>query len=150
MDKAPDFGSGDCRFESCHGRNPFLRMNFFELFFLQAPEKCKITQQGFLLVCMVVWSTVLQHILQHNRHSELYNPLSGAVWPYGYWHQTSDLRVAGSSQFLSEMAIFWKCLQPLTVFDTFTLLSCTYLLNKYVNTEIAETFRFKQFEIVWN
>ena len=20
MDKAPDFGSGDCRFESCHGR----------------------------------------------------------------------------------------------------------------------------------
>ena len=21
MDKAPDFGSGDCRFESCHGRN---------------------------------------------------------------------------------------------------------------------------------
>ena len=24
MDKAPDFGSGDCRFESCHGRNLFL------------------------------------------------------------------------------------------------------------------------------
>ena len=24
MDKAPDFGSGDCRFESCHGRNIFL------------------------------------------------------------------------------------------------------------------------------
>ena len=23
MDKAPDFGSGDCRFESCHGRKPF-------------------------------------------------------------------------------------------------------------------------------
>ena len=21
MDKAPDFGSGDCRFESCHDRN---------------------------------------------------------------------------------------------------------------------------------
>ena len=21
MDKAPDFGSGDCRFESCHGQN---------------------------------------------------------------------------------------------------------------------------------
>ena len=21
MDKAPDFGSGDCRFESCHGRS---------------------------------------------------------------------------------------------------------------------------------
>ena len=21
MDKAPDFGSGDCRFESCHSRN---------------------------------------------------------------------------------------------------------------------------------
>ena len=26
MDKAPDFGSGDCRFESCHGRSflPFI------------------------------------------------------------------------------------------------------------------------------
>ena len=24
MDKAPDFGSGDCRFESCHSRNLFL------------------------------------------------------------------------------------------------------------------------------
>ena len=23
MDKAPDFGSGDCRFESCHGRSLF-------------------------------------------------------------------------------------------------------------------------------
>ena len=27
MDKAPDFGSGDCRFESCHSRN-------YDLFFL--------------------------------------------------------------------------------------------------------------------
>ena len=27
MDKAPDFGSGDCRFESCHGRiNKFLNV----------------------------------------------------------------------------------------------------------------------------
>ena len=25
MDKAPDFGSGDCRFESCHGRNFILK-----------------------------------------------------------------------------------------------------------------------------
>ena len=24
MDKAPDFGSGDCRFESCHVRNFFF------------------------------------------------------------------------------------------------------------------------------
>ena len=24
MDKAPDFGSGDCRFESCHGRRNFF------------------------------------------------------------------------------------------------------------------------------
>ena len=31
MDKAPDFGSGDCRFESCHGRFLFP----FELFFDQ-------------------------------------------------------------------------------------------------------------------
>ena len=24
MDKAPDFGSGDCRFESCHARKHFV------------------------------------------------------------------------------------------------------------------------------
>ena len=29
MDKAPDFGSGDCRFESCHGRNLFYSNNHF-------------------------------------------------------------------------------------------------------------------------
>ena len=26
MDKAPDFGSGDCRFESCHGRSKSFDM----------------------------------------------------------------------------------------------------------------------------
>ena len=35
MDKAPDFGSGDCRFESCHGRYN----NFFSL-----PNKGEIPQ----------------------------------------------------------------------------------------------------------
>ena len=29
MDKAPDFGSGDCRFESCHGRFLFMLQNFY-------------------------------------------------------------------------------------------------------------------------
>ena len=29
MDKAPDFGSGDCRFESCHGRY-FLPFESFQ------------------------------------------------------------------------------------------------------------------------
>ena len=40
MDKAPDFGSGDCRFESCHGRRKFLfnyylicKINLFVMFF---------------------------------------------------------------------------------------------------------------------
>ena len=28
MDKAPDFGSGDCRFESCHGRYLFCPLFF--------------------------------------------------------------------------------------------------------------------------
>ena len=28
MDKAPDFGSGDCRFESCHARNYILVLFF--------------------------------------------------------------------------------------------------------------------------
>ena len=34
MDKAPDFGSGDCRFESCHGRSVF----FFPLYTLDGDE----------------------------------------------------------------------------------------------------------------
>ena len=29
MDKAPDFGSGDCRFESCHGRSLFSSNGHF-------------------------------------------------------------------------------------------------------------------------
>ena len=29
MDKAPDFGSGDCRFESCHGRFLFMLQNVY-------------------------------------------------------------------------------------------------------------------------
>ena len=28
VDKAPDFGSGDCRFKSCHDRNIFKTSNF--------------------------------------------------------------------------------------------------------------------------
>ena len=28
MDKAPDFGSGDCRFESCHDRRKLLKISF--------------------------------------------------------------------------------------------------------------------------
>ena len=28
MDKAPDFGSGDCRFESCHARLHFSAFKF--------------------------------------------------------------------------------------------------------------------------
>ena len=31
MDKAPDFGSGDCRFESCHGRYLFCLNDSFTL-----------------------------------------------------------------------------------------------------------------------
>ena len=32
MDKAPDFGSGDCRFESCHGRKYILFLYYIKLF----------------------------------------------------------------------------------------------------------------------
>ena len=31
MDKAPDFGSGDCRFESCHGRLFFSCLDIFDI-----------------------------------------------------------------------------------------------------------------------
>ena len=34
MDKAPDFGSGDCRFESCHDR--FIFSSYFYLYILKA------------------------------------------------------------------------------------------------------------------
>ena len=34
MDKAPDFGSGDCRFESCHDR--FIFSSYFFLYILKA------------------------------------------------------------------------------------------------------------------
>ena len=36
MDKAPDFGSGDCRFESCHARSFYFFVNdtiFIDVFF---------------------------------------------------------------------------------------------------------------------
>ena len=37
MDKAPDFGSGDCRFESCHARMIF----FVQMVGLNKQEKRK-------------------------------------------------------------------------------------------------------------
>ena len=35
MDKAPDFESGDCRFESCRGRNPFFGYAYLPLALLE-------------------------------------------------------------------------------------------------------------------
>ena len=48
MDKAPDFGSGDCRFESCHDRFLFLHANvsMMKLFIsvrLERPRGCWVT-----------------------------------------------------------------------------------------------------------
>ena len=51
MDKAPDFGSGDCRFESCHGREISFcskshllfmapKNNIFVIIFLKSKYKC--------------------------------------------------------------------------------------------------------------
>ena len=49
MDKAPDFGSGDCRFESCHGRKYFFleicylygfKNNIFVIILLKSKYKC--------------------------------------------------------------------------------------------------------------
>ena len=57
MDKAPDFGSGDCRFESCHGRLIFLFI--FQLFQLcrtksiVAPGEARTHNPGIsLLYCL--------------------------------------------------------------------------------------------------
>ena len=48
MDKAPDFGSGDCRFESCHGRiNNFLGQNIL----LQV--RLELTTPAFLIVLSI-------------------------------------------------------------------------------------------------
>ena len=43
MDKAPDFGSGDCRFESCHGRTFYHSHFIMELFgYLLAKLSCNV------------------------------------------------------------------------------------------------------------
>ena len=47
MDKAPDFGPGDCRFESCHGRNyKFLSGLIWNSGSITTKEKC-LTAVGF-------------------------------------------------------------------------------------------------------
>ena len=45
MDKAPDFGSGDCRFESCHGRFFLWMFQWFKEKFIRcqdAPVQCML------------------------------------------------------------------------------------------------------------
>ena len=48
MDKAPDFGSGDCRFESCHGRSLFVFILFqsltFDIFVLPVLSLLNVSQ----------------------------------------------------------------------------------------------------------
>ena len=46
MDKAPDFGSGDCRFESCHGRNIFSLFQTFWTDIVSRPQNGNIARSG--------------------------------------------------------------------------------------------------------
>ena len=56
MDKAPDFGSGDCRFESCHGRlewSPLIRL--FE------NPKSKTTLIATAFNCYIAATSIIRH-----------------------------------------------------------------------------------------
>ena len=67
MDKAPDFGSGDCRFESCHGRiNKFssvIRSKYLAPDEVDARGASSIYKDSFLEQCSV--SCELQLLIQY-------------------------------------------------------------------------------------
>ena len=54
MDKAPDFGSGDCRFESCHGRLEILLLLGSQNILLQV--RVEFTTTAYL--CVLSMSTM--------------------------------------------------------------------------------------------
>ena len=65
MDKAPDFGSGDCRFESCHGRYFFLAKWIAIVDFT-----CNISCISFSFSALV--STGLSTINFHSTHPNMF------------------------------------------------------------------------------
>ena len=71
MDKAPDFGSGDCRFESCHARPSFtsFRLRGFTQFssqinLLQCPwPHLEVLLHKYLVtLCCTTWENMLSMI----------------------------------------------------------------------------------------
>ena len=62
MDKAPDFGSGDCRFESCHGRKIIFWKQLLRIFWLwtltvhnsTTPRNSSVLLHGDIWI-MVAW-----------------------------------------------------------------------------------------------
>ena len=74
MDKAPDFGSGDCRFESCRGqsfcgKNAYVLKSLFPI--ILGTWSDSLRQKQIPLWYFILSQNrkhVLQHILQHMRH----------------------------------------------------------------------------------
>ena len=86
MDKAPDFGSGDCRFESCHGRYFFLAKWIAIVDFT-----CNISCISFSFSALV--STGLSTINFHSTHPNMF-----ANFPNVFVHvvQIKNLRILWS------------------------------------------------------
>ena len=78
MDKAPDFGSGDCRFESCHGRNIFLC--FAEILIGLCSQEKRIMNY-YILEC--IWFNTFQWKKKHVKR--FFGPL--AWWFSAFWDQ---------------------------------------------------------------
>ena len=74
MDKAPDFGTGDCRFESCRGqsfcgKNAYVLKSLFPI--ILGTWSDSLRQKQIPLWYFILSQNrkhVLQHILQHMRH----------------------------------------------------------------------------------
>ena len=47
MDKAPDFGSGDCRFESCHGRLFLVSQDALDVMYVSEDKTTVVVQNFF-------------------------------------------------------------------------------------------------------
>ena len=69
MDKASDFGSRDCRFESCHGR----KFSFSVLFMIQPMKKIVQRPRSFFAECIAhihESCSMIHLIFTENRHQQ--------------------------------------------------------------------------------
>ena len=114
MDKAPDFGSGDCRFESCHGRNifkfskkgnvkfsisPIMTLLFF-IVFINILKHYRnfwlLRQQAFLelgVYCLEIIAITESKTKRNDRdRTQTCNPQIRSLVPYPLGHMVVDER----------------------------------------------------------